>query len=280
MKAVNKILRFVVLFIVVLFVILCIASYLFGGHLLKVGIETAATKVLGVGVDIDDLDISIVKGTVEIEDLMVKNPPGYTYKNLLELGSGRVTVGIGSLLGDTVRIKELELDGIDLVIEQKALSNNLQDVISTIKSKEKKKAKDRAEPSAKKLRIDNLEISNIKVKVKLLPVPGKADTVTLNLTPIKMSNLGTDDKLSTGVLASKILVAIADGVAKEGVGVLPEEIVGKMKSTLGKTIGLGKTAAEEGEKLIKEGKDAGAEIIEGFKDLLKPKKEKTEDSTP
>lgn len=269
MKAVNKILRFVVLFIVILFVILCIASYLFGGHLLKVGIETAATKALGVGVDIDDLDISILKGTVRIEDLIVKNPPGYTYMNLLELGSGRVTAGIGSLLGDTVRIKELELDGINLVIEQKALSNNLQDVIGSISAGEKQ----RPEPSGKKLHIDELEISNIKVKVKLLPVPGKADTVTLNLTPIKMSNLGTDDKLSTGILARKIMLAIADGVAEQGVGILPKEMVGTMKSTLGRTMDLGKAAAEEGEKLIEEGKDAGAEIIEGFKDLLKPKKE-------
>jgi len=38
---------------------------------------------------------------------------------------------------------------------------------------------------------------------------------------------------------------------------------------LGETIDLGKTAAEEGEKLI----DSGKEIIEGFKGLLKPKKE-------
>ncbi len=269
MKAVNKILRFVVLSVVILLVILCLASYLFGGHLLKVGIETAATKALGVGVDIDDLDISILKGTVEIEDLIVKNPPGYTYKNLLKLGSGRVTAGIGSLLGDTVRVKELKLDGVNLVIEQKALSNNLHDVISSIRAK----GRQGPAPSAKKLQIDNLEISNIKVKVKLLPVPGKADTVTLNLTPIKMSNLGTDEKLSTGILASMIMLAIADGVAKEGVGVLPAEIISTMKSTLGKTIDLGKAAAEEGQKIIEEGKDAGAEIIEGFKGLLKPKKE-------
>jgi len=275
MKAASKTLKLIVLSIVVLLLILVVAFYFFSGYLLRVGIETAGTRALGVGVYVDDVDLSILGGTVEIDGLIVKNPPGYAYEDLLELGQGKVTAKLGSLLADTVRIKELKLDGIDLVIEQKALSNNLQDVVSSISSKKKKKAEDkeRAEPSGKKLQIGELEISNIRVKVKLLPVPGKADTVTLNLDAIKMSNLGTDSKLSTGILASKIMLAIADGVAEQGVGVLPKEMVKTMKSALGKTIDLGKTATEEGKKLLEEGRDSGKELIEGFKSLLKPKKE-------
>ncbi len=265
MKAVSKTLRVVGLAGIIVLVLLVAAFYLFSGYLLRVGIETAATKALGVGVYVDDVDLSVLGGRVEIEGLVVKNPAGYAHEDLLTLGKGRVAASVGSLLADTVVVKELKLDGIDLVIEQKALSNNLRDVISSIGSKKK----ETAEPAGKKLQISELEISNIRVKVKLLPVPGKADTVTLNLSPIKMSNLGTDRKLSTGILASKIMLAIADGVAEQGVGVLPKEMVSRMKSALGQTIGLGKTVAEEGEKLIEDGK----EIIEGFKGLLKPKKE-------
>jgi len=268
MKAVSKAIRLVGLACIIVLVILVAAFYLFSGYLLRVGIETAGTKALGVGVYVDDVDLSILGGRVEIDGLVVKNPPGYAHEDLLELDEGRVTAKISSLLGDTVIVKELKLDGIDLVIEQKALSNNLRDVISSIGSKAKEKKGDK-ELAGKNLQIGELEISDIRVKVKLLPVPGKADTVTLNLSPIKMSNLGTDRKLSTGILASKVLIAIADGVAEQGVGVLPKEMVNRMKSTLGQTIGLGKTAAEEGEKLIEDGK----EIIEGFKGLLKPKKE-------
>ncbi len=272
MKAVKKILKLAVLSIIILLVILGAAFYLFGEHLLKVGIETAATEALSVGVNINDLDISILKGTVEIDGLIVKNPAGYTYENLLELGHGRVTANIGSLLDDTVRIKELKLDTIDLVIEQKALSNNLQDIIKAIPSGEPKAEEETKKPS-KKLRIDNLEITNVTVKAKLLPIPGRIDTITLKLDPIRMSDLGSDDKLTVAKLTGKILSAIAGGVAEQGVGVLPEEIVNTMKSTLGKTIDLGKTAAKEGEKLIEEGKDVGKELVEGLKGLLKPKKE-------
>ena len=272
MKAVSKILKRVILSIVILLVILCVASYLFGGYLLKIGVEAAATKTLGVGVHIDDVDISILRGAVEIEDLIVENPPGYTHKNLLELDDGRITASIGSLLTDTVRIKEFKLDHIDLVIEQKALSNNLQDIIKAIPSGEPKAEEETKEPG-KKLRIDNLEITNITVKVKLLPIPGRIDTVTLKLKPIRMTDLGSDDKLTVAKLTGKILSAIAGGVAEQGAGVLPEDMTRTMKAALGKTIELGKTTTEKGKTLLEKGKDAGKGLIEGFKGLLKPRKE-------
>ena len=272
MKAVSKILKRVILSIVILLVILCVASYLFGGYLLKIGVETAAAKTLGVGGNIDDVDISILRGAVEIEDLIVENPPGYTHRNLLELDDGKITASIGSLLTDTARIKVLKLDNIDLVIEQKALSNNLQDIIKAIPSDEPKAEEETKEPG-KKLRIDNLEITNITVKVKLLPIPGKKDTITLKLDPIRMTDLGSDDKLTVAKLTGKILSAIAGGVAEQGAGVLPEDMTKTMKAALGKTVELGKTATEEGKTLLEKGKDTGKELIEGFKGLLKPKKE-------
>jgi len=46
-----------------------------------------------------------------------------------------------------------------------------------------------------------------------------------------------------------------------------------MKAALGKTVELGKTATEEGKTLLEKGKDTGKELIEGFKGLLKPRKE-------
>ena len=221
---------------------------------------------------VDDVDLSILGGTVEIDGLIVKNLPGYAHEDLLKLGHGRVTAKLGSLLGDTVRIKEIKLDGIDLVIEQKALSNNLQDIIKAIPSGEPKAEEETKKPS-KKLRIDNLEITNVTVKAKLLPVPGKADTVTLKLDPIQMTNLGSDDKLDVAKLSGKILLAIATGVAEQGAGLLPEGMTDTMKATLSKTAELGKAATEEGKKLLEKSKDTGKELIEGFKGLLKPKKE-------
>ncbi len=268
MKIASKIVKLILLLIIILVVIAGAGFYFFGERVLKIGVETAATRALGVGVEIKDVDLSVLKGSVEIEGLKVKNPAGYTYENLLELRRGRIKVSIGSLMSDTVRIEEIKLEGVNLVIEQKMLSNNLQDVLGSLEAASK--VKDESAKEGKKLQIDYLEINNIKARVKLLPVPGKADTVTLDIAPIKMTNLGSDSKLDAGILSAKIMLAIAEGVTEQGVGVLPEEIIGTMQSTLKRTVDLGKDATKEAERII----DVGKEAIDIFKGLTKPKKEK------
>jgi len=270
MKIANKIRKVAILVVIALFLIVAVGGYIFGELALKMGVETAATKALGVGVYIGDIDLSILKGAVTINDLNVRNPAGYTLKNLLELGNGKATVRMGSLFEKTVHIQDLTLSDINLLIEQKGFSNNLKDMISSIPTKPEQAPEEAKK--GKKLQIDNLEINNIKVKVKLIPLPGQAETITLNLAPIKMSNLGGDNKLDTAILAKKIMVAIAEGVAKQGVGILPKDMVGALKSTLDKTIGIGTTTLKEGEKILDTGKDVGTEIVDGLKGLLKPKK--------
>ncbi|MBN2456624.1 MAG: AsmA family protein [Sedimentisphaerales bacterium] len=266
----KKILKIALLCLIILVVAAAVIFLTIGSHLLKAGLEKAATQALGVDVDVADIDLSILRGAVGIEGLIIKNPSGYKHENLLELGKGYVSASIGSMLSDTMRVKTIKLDGVNLVIEQKGLTNNLQEVINSISKKEEKQSR----PKGKNLQIDQLEISDITVKVKLLPVPGKADTITLKLAPIRMSNLGSDSKMDTAVLSSKIMLALAQGVAKQGAGKLPAEIVDGMKFTLDKALGVGKAVTEEGQKIIDVGKDTGKEIIEGFKGILKPKEKK------
>lgn len=261
MKKPFQMLRIILLVIFILVLAVMVIIDLFANRAVKIGIETAATKTLNVGVNIDDVDLSIMGGSLALQNLIIKNPPGYQHDKLLELRNAKIEVNVKSLLNDVVNIREIKLDGMEVTLEQRGVSgNNLQDVIKSIPSKDKQAS----EPSGKKLHIDNLEISDVTVKVKLLPVPGRADTVTLKLSPIKMTDLGSDEKLDTAELSGRILLAIAEGVAEQGVGVLPKNMVDTMKSTLDKTFGLGKATSEKGQELIEVGKG----IIEG---LLKPK---------
>jgi hypothetical protein len=269
MKKSLKVLRIVVLVIVVVAVLVVVAIDLFADRALKIGIEAAATKTLNVGVSVEDVELSIMGGRLGLGNLVINNPPGYQHKQLLELKEGLIEINVRSLLGEVVNIKEIRLDGVNVVLEQRGISsNNLQDVIKSIPSKDK----EAAEPSGKKLHIDNLEISDVSVEVKLLPIPGKADTFTLRLKPIRMTNLGSDNKLDAAVLSSKILVAIAGGVAEQGAGELPEEVIGTVTSELKRLEALPEVFLKEGDRILKEGKDIGKEIAEGLKGLLKPEK--------
>ncbi|MHC4104651.1 MAG: DUF748 domain-containing protein [Planctomycetota bacterium] len=271
MKSVRKILRIVLLAIVALIVCIVVLIHFFGNSLLKTGIETAASKTLTVPVNIDDMDFSILGAKVGFQGLIIDNPPGYNYEKLLEVGDARIAVSTRSLLKDTVNIKEIMLDGVNVVLEQRGVtSNNLQDIIKAIPKSEK--PEDQTKKPSKKLHIDKLELTNITVNAKLLPVPGKIDTVTLKLDPIVMTDLGSDDKLDVAELTGKILLAIATGVTKQGVGILPKGITDAMGTTLGITAEVGKAAVEGGVKILEEGADAGKGIIEGVQGLFKSKK--------
>jgi len=272
MKNLRKILRIVLLAIVVLIVCIVILIHLFCNSLLKTGIEIGASSTLNVAVKIDDVDFSILGGKISFQNLVIDNPPGYKHDRLLEVGEARIAVSAGSLLKDTVHIKEIMFDNVNVVLEQRGIkSNNLQDVIKSIPKEEEAEPEEETKKAAKKLRIGNLELTNITVRAKLLPIPGKKDTVTIKLDPIRMTDLGSDDKMDVAKLSGKILLAIATGVAKQGAGLLPDEMTDAMKTTLGVTVELGKSAAEGGKKILEKGADAGKGLIEGVKGLFKPK---------
>jgi hypothetical protein len=222
------------------------------------------TKALKVDVSLGKADLSIMGGALGLENLVIKNPPGYQHDTLLKLGSGNIKVNVGSLLSDEVHITEIKLDGMNMVLEQKGLGSNLQEIM---KGMPKSDDSQQAEPSGKKLVIDNLEISNVTVQVKLLPLPGKADTLALKLSPIKMKDLGRDSKMDVAALSGKILTALAGGIAEQGAGVLPKDMLDGIGSALGKTLDAGK-------EVIKGAEDLGKGLGGGLKGLIKPKEKK------
>jgi len=282
----KKAIKSIIIIVLVLVVLVVMLINLFGDRALKAGIEAAATKALGVDVTIGDLSLSLLAGNLELKDLVIDNPPGYEHPEMLNFGRAHINVSVSSLLSDTVEIKQMQFEDITMVIEQKGLTNNLKEVLNALPSGQTapKDTTDKPAAEGKKLHIDSLDISNVAVKAKLLPIPGKADTLTLKVAPIKMTDLGSDNKLSTAKLAGKILAAIAAGVAKQGSELLPKDLVGSLNTTLkdkgelfidtGKKVfessgDIGKDALEGGKDIGKETIEAGKEIGEGVGEALK-----------
>jgi hypothetical protein len=244
MKSAKKIITYVAVSIVVILLVLIVGFSIFGAGMIKAVVEKTASSTLGVPVTVKSINLSILSGKVGIKGLVVNNPPGYANPTLLELGDGVVNLDIRSLMSDTIKIQLVKLDDTKLTIEQKGLTNNLNEILDKL-PKEEKGVAPKTEQPGKNLTVTKLEITNTNVKVKLLPIPGKSDTVSLKLDPIVMENLGTDKKLSVASLVAKVMGALAMGVAKQGAGVLPDEIVKGIGSALGKTAELGMDAVKE-----------------------------------
>jgi hypothetical protein len=238
---------------------------MFGNQAIKVGIETGATMALKVGVSVEDVKLSIFRGTFQLSGLKIKNPAGYQHPEFLALDKAMVALKMKSLLSDTIEIEKVQMDNIQLTIEQKGVTtNNLQEILNALPKSEEKPAKPEAEPkteekAGKKMLIRELVINGVEVKVKLLPIPGKADTVTLRLNPIVLNDLGSDKPINVAELTAKILKAIAGGIAEQGKDLLPLDMINSIGSGL----------AEQGKKILETAGQAGEGILKGAGDVGK-----------
>ncbi len=261
---VFKTLRIIGIVILVVIVGLVVAFHFFGSKAMKAGVEMGATQAMKVPVAVEEVNLSILAGQAGVKNLIVDNPAGYQNKKMLEVGEAKVDLAVLSVLSDTVRIEDIFLEKVSVVLEQKGLTNNIQEVLDGMSS-ESAKAETKEEVSekpAKKLLVKKLEIREVAVKVKLLPIPGKKDTLTMKLSPITMTDLGSDDKLDIAMLSSKILLAIVEGIAKQGVGILPDEIIGPMGDKL-KSLGAAAEAVLGGTgEVLKEGEKATGKVLE------------------
>ncbi|MHC5140337.1 MAG: hypothetical protein ACYSOF_10740 [Planctomycetota bacterium] len=191
----------------------------------------------------------------------------------LKIGHIHANLNVSSLTSDTIEMGMIQLEDIHLVIEQKGKTNNLKEILNNLPKSESEDTEPEPKPepaedgASKNLRIKVLEINNIEVKAKLLPVPGRADTVTLKVKPIRLENLGTKEKINSADLTAKVLKAISKGITEQGADVLPKDMIGSIGDELGK----------QGGALLKGTQDLGKSTSDALKDLGGLFKKKEED---
>ena len=221
--------------IVVIFLVVIIGFVSIDG-MLKYAIQSAIAKQLNVDASASKVSLSFLSGNVTISNLKISNPPGYQYKHVFEANSISVTTSIGGLLSNPIEIKDITIDGVSIVIEQKGLTNNVSDMLKSMPKPQQTETKT-TEPAknAKSVHISNVNLKNIGVTAKLLPVPGKSDALTLKIPSMHMSDLG-GKKSSLGEVVGKIFAAISSEIATKGAGIFPSDLTGSIQQNVGKTL--------------------------------------------
>ncbi|MHC4187624.1 MAG: DUF748 domain-containing protein, partial [Planctomycetota bacterium] len=171
-KKLKKILYIVLGAIAALIIVVILAITLFANTAIKKGVQIAGTKALGVNVDVDSVNLSILRGRIAINNLVIDNPPEYEHKKMLQLKNCVVDVDVGSLMSDTIHIEEITLDGMNFVLEQKSLTkNNIKDILNALPKSEpsdEPQQEEKEEGAGKNLNIVKLELKDISVQAKLL----------------------------------------------------------------------------------------------------------------
>ena len=267
MAAAKKTVKIVLIVILALILVVTGMVHFIGDRALKAAIETVGSEVLQVPVTLDSISFSILRGTVDVKNLVVGNPEGYDHENLLELNEMHLDANIMSFLSDTGQIRSIKLDGMNVVMEQKGMTNNIKQVLDSLPktgedepAEKPTKDSDKKTSSEKKLIIDELEISNVTVKVKPLPIPGKAATLSIPVPTIKMTDLGKEKNLDIAGFVHKIFTSIVEGIAKAGSNILPDDMLGSLSEQ-------GKALVESSKKALEKGSDIGKDLLESTKDL-------------
>lgn len=226
--------RTVLVAIVVLAIVGVAGAALLANAIVKAAVEKAGVKTLNVPVRVETTAVSPLSGSVTLRKAAVSNPEGYQGPALLTLESVDVAADIGTLLSDKVLIRDMRLDGMEVFIEHRGLKNNLYEVIEPLRRPR--------EPTGKALLVDTLTIGEVLVHVALPSLSGESQsqTIDLKVAPITMTDLGRNERMDTPTLITKVVLAVAAGIAEQHSDILPKETVSEIRGILDKALDIGR----------------------------------------
>jgi hypothetical protein len=225
--------------------------------LLRKGIESAGGEAIGEPVLISDIDLSLARGALSLDEVTIKNPSRYDLPDLLRLKHGQIRLKPTSLIKDTVDIQGIYLDGITLVIEADNGTTNVQEFFKRLPD-----PSDSDREMGKRLHIDELVITHAEVHSKIIPIPGKHKILILDLPEIRLEKLGYTDDIDTVALTGKILVALTEETLKQSE--LPDKIARGLDKTLEDFADISKTILDPNGGL-------GVKIQKAFNNLFRRK---------
>jgi hypothetical protein len=287
----GGVLRRTLIAIVLVLVLLVVGGVLFLDSIVKTGIGTAGSHVLGVPTRAGDVSVGLLSGRTSVERLEVDNPQGYAPVKFLSLGAVEVDAPFGQLTGEKIVINRIALSDLVIDIEKGADGKlNVERIVENLKKATgaDQPAEPKPEPppgESREALVKELRLE--RMVVNLRNIAGGRDGVV----EVKLPDLVVRDLSSKGgvdVLASELSGVVIGSVMKsviaaniEGLGA---DVLGGMQGAvegIGGVIGeglrgavdVGVKGAEEALKGIGKGLgDLGkgaADVVKGAGDVMK-----------
>jgi hypothetical protein len=195
----------------------------------RVTVENITSSTLGVPTQIDKLKFNPFAGSLEVKQLIVENPAGFSSPYLLGMSDFELKLTPSSLFSSTVEVQKLSINSLNIFIEQ-GFSLNLSSVLNRLKenAKNAKSSENKTAPEAK-IKANNISLKGIEVAVKL-PFWQRS----VKLPNVNLENLQTQDGhgLSLSEVFSRIFAQAIAPVAKDNLLELPKSILDLLKRSI------------------------------------------------
>ena len=258
MKAVKILLK-VVVALVALVIIAVLALPLWFGPVAKTAANSVVPGIVKTDFHMGHISLNPYSGRFELGDTQLANPAGYSEKFAVTLGDIAFDCEPLSLATDVIHIEEIKVkDVFASVVTKDGVMNFTQIQYNVAGGKEKYEAaqakaeaekpaekKEEAEKPAKKIIIDKLEISGLKLQLGILPI---------SLPSVTLTDIG---RKSGGATFEEAWQQIVDGVLGAA-GALGDQA----KALLGSVGDVSKQATEAVGKAAAQATEAASKAAE------------------
>lgn len=245
----KKIIMTVVVAAIVLVVALVIVLSSLG-KIIKTGVQTVGSQVTKSPITVDNIDLSLLRGQLVIDNLVIGNPDGYKTDSAMQLGKVLVKLDPKSIFSDTIHIYEVIVDAPQITYERSLTNSNIgviQDNVDAFlpkgDGKDKEDDKEEKKPG-KKVVIDHVTVSNGQIKLSSTLLQGAA--LPVPLPTVALSDIGKEKAVSPPEASAQVLKKVLGSVidaATEAIKKLTGSAGDVLKSVTGGMTGEKATAA-------------------------------------
>lgn len=200
-----KLIRRIIFAVVLLVIVAVVALYFSLDRIIKNTVQSQATSSLNLSTTLGGANLSLFGGKLDLSDLQIASPKGYSSPQMFGVGSTDLAVSYGQLRNDPVHVSAITIANAKLIIEQKNGQFNFKQAMDEMPKS------DTAPSNSKplKLIIDDLTLSNPQVVVKGL---GATD-IPVTLPTIELKNVGTGDGSQNGAAVKDVVTQVITAMA-------------------------------------------------------------------
>jgi uncharacterized protein involved in outer membrane biogenesis len=203
----KKIVIRIVLGVVVVLVIAVAGLYFYRNSLIRSAVESQANSSLGVKTTLGGAELGLFGGTLELEDLKIGSPQGYSAEQMFTLGELDLGVKYGELRQDPVRVRRIVIDRPKAVLEYVNGKFNFQAMMDQMAGKDAKTEKGK---DPVKLIVDELTVKDASVAVRAPMLPSE---LAITIPTVTLKEVGTGEGSKNGAAIRDVVGAAMSALA-------------------------------------------------------------------
>jgi len=223
--------------LLVLVILVVVVVLFFLGPVARPIAASAASKAMGVDVNIGGLSVYPITGSANVSGLLVANPQGFK-GYFLEMEQLHSDAKVTSFVSDTAVVRDVTIEGLTLRIEASGSKTNVKAIMDNLNKSSAPSGETTSSSSGKKFRIDTLALKNTKVIIST----GIVKDATITIESLELHNIGTGE--SSGAGLSEVLTKVIQAVVAKA-GELSRNLPGEIGSAI-KSAGIDKAFKDIG----------------------------------